>query len=135
MTIKTFERLEHELFLEINRNRFVLIIKFNGLYIFSDGSRYIYSNRNNIPPGMNIIQFRNSDRFYNNNSGVVFFADLNDLLNAVKWASGGGHKSSSYKIIRILLYFKEYIREYPIIFNFLKMMKIYILKVRKLNFF
>jgi len=135
MTNKTIEKFEHDQFLLINRSRLILIIKFNGLYIFSDGIRYIYSNRNSILPNTNIIQFKNSERFYRNSSGVVFFDDLDDIVNAIKWISGDEHKRSSYKIVRNFLYFKEYIREYPIIFNFLKRMKIFILNIWKLNFF
>jgi hypothetical protein len=86
-------------------------------------------------PNTNIIQFKNSERFYRNSSGVVFFDDLDDIVNAIKWISGDEHKRSSYKIVRNFLYFKEYIREYPIIFNFLKKMKIFILNIWKLNFF
>lgn len=135
MTIKTIERFEHDQFLFINRSRFILIIKFNGLYIFSDGLRYIYSNSNSIQPGLKILNFRNTEKFFRNSSGLVLFDNLEHLSDAINWVSGSKYKRSIYNITNILLYLKEYVREYPIIFKSLKMMKVYILNIRKLKFF
>jgi hypothetical protein len=69
--------------------RFLVHARFNGMTIFTNRQRYLYSHLNFMPPFVRMADLLNGGNFFRSNHGFVLFNDLATLLDAMNWVGAG----------------------------------------------